>query len=518
MPETVDSNAKTGATESIAAFLKGNQTWIAAAMCCFAALRILTFAAAFPLFNNVDEQDHYEMVYKFAHGYMPEKELPLTDPEMARVFTLYGTREYLIPVETLRAARMDVPIAKLPAQMKGALYQWNVDHWMMQRDIEAQSPPVYYMVAGAWYRIGETAGLRDWALAYWVRFMNAMVYAMFMWISFLFVKEIYPDREFLCAAVPMLLAVFPQDIFYGVNRDVLTPLLSALVLLLLFRALKQGGSQGYEFVAGAFLTGISFLTEVSNIVLFGVLAIVLYALGGNVANGVERAKNLKIKSVAAVSAFLVPALWIFRNRMVLGDFTGSKAKTTQLGWTVKPWHDLLSHPIFSLRGMNRFLADLIPMFWRGEYYWSGARLQSEIADRFYVISSYLLIAVFALYLSRKVDVIDRWERLSDYVSLYLVLASVLFLAAISLPYDFHQCFYPSRAYPYFVSGRIVNGSLLPFALIYLIGLEYLWRPIRKYVHPIFPVLGICMLIVGVEISVRAQVFHSHFNFFALSGM
>jgi hypothetical protein len=69
-----------------------------------------------------------------------------------------------------------------------------------------------------------------------------------------------------------------------------------------------------------------------------------------------------------------------------------------------------------------------------------------------------------------------------------------------------------------VSGRIVNGSLLPFALIYLIGLEYLWQPIRKYVHPIFPALGICMLIVGVEISVRAQVFHSHFNFFALSGM
>src|SRR6201984_336962 len=101
MPEIVDSNARTGATESIAAFLKGNQTWIAAAMCCFAALRILAFAAAFPLFNNVDEQDHYEMVYKFAHGYLPEKELPFTDLEMARVFTLYGTREYLISSETL---------------------------------------------------------------------------------------------------------------------------------------------------------------------------------------------------------------------------------------------------------------------------------------------------------------------------------------------------------------------------------------------------------------------------------
>jgi hypothetical protein len=249
-----------------------------------------------------------------------------------------------------------------------------------------------------------------------------------------------------------------------------------------------------------------------------VLAIVFYALGEKAGNGIERAMNLKIRSIAAISALLVPALWIFRNRMVLGDFTGSNAKTTQLGWTVKPWHDLLSHPIFSPRGLNRFLADLIPMFWRGEYYWSGARLKSEFADRFYVISSYLLIAVFVLYLLRKVDVVDRWERLSDYVSLSLVLASVLFLAAISLPYDFQQCFYPSRAYPYFVSGRIINGSLLPFVLIYLIGLEYAWQAVRKYVHPIFPLLGICLFIVGVEISVRAQVFHSHFNFFALSGM
>jgi hypothetical protein len=115
-------------------------------------------------------------------------------------------------------------------------------------------------------------------------------------------------------------------------------------------------------------------------------------------------------------------------------------------------------------------------------------------------------------------IVERLERLSAYVSLYLVLGSVLFLAAFSLPYDFHQCFYPSRAYPYFVSGRIVNRSLLPFALIYLTGIEYLWRPIRKYVHPIFPVLAICVFIMCAEIPIRSAVFHSHFNFFAFPGM
>src|ERR1700746_2238678 len=129
MPEIVDSNARTGATESIAAFLKRNQTWIAAAMCCFAALRILLFAAAFPLFNNIDEQDHYEMVYRYAHGFVPEKTLPQTDPEMARVFTLYGSPEYFASLAQIQTYHLDVPIAELPSPRKEMQYQRVLRSW-----------------------------------------------------------------------------------------------------------------------------------------------------------------------------------------------------------------------------------------------------------------------------------------------------------------------------------------------------------------------------------------------------
>ena len=176
------------------AFLKRKQTWIAGAMCCFALIRILIFAAAFPLFNNVDEQFHYEMVYRFAHGYMPEKELPRIDPEMARVFTLYGTAEYFNSEQLLRSAHMDTPIAGLPAQTREVQYRPLYDYWTQQRDMEAQSPPAYYLLAAVWLRIGETLGMKDWTLAYWVRFMNAVVYAMFVWISFLFTKEVVPGK------------------------------------------------------------------------------------------------------------------------------------------------------------------------------------------------------------------------------------------------------------------------------------------------------------------------------------
>jgi len=43
---------------------------IAAALCVIAAARVFIFSAAFPFFNNVDEQDHADMVVKYAHGYL----------------------------------------------------------------------------------------------------------------------------------------------------------------------------------------------------------------------------------------------------------------------------------------------------------------------------------------------------------------------------------------------------------------------------------------------------------------
>jgi hypothetical protein len=358
-------------------------------------------------------------------------------------------------------------------------------------------------------------GWREWTLAYWVRFLNAFVYAAFVWISFLFIKQVYPERAFLSVAVPVFLAFFPQDVFFGMNRDILSPLLAASVLLLLFRGLREQPGWKFELAVGAFLAGLSFLTDVSNFVLFGVVAIVLCKLVASAVKSDGAARKFAAISGAAAAALLSPLLWMARNRLVMGDLTGSKAKTAYLGWTIKPWHEMLQHPIFTARGANLFIGDLIPMYWRGEFVWHGSPLRWHVADVFYLVSSYLMLLGFALYLWRDNRGAGGLERLSNYVSLYLVLVSVLFLAALSVPFDFHQCYYPSRAYPYFVSGRIISGTILPFAVVYLSGLEYFWRPVRKYVHPIFPVMGICVFILCVEIAVRATVFHSRFNFFTL---
>jgi hypothetical protein len=299
-----------------------------------------------------------------------------------------------------------------------------------------------------------------------------------------------------------------------VNRDILSPLLAALVLLLLFQAVGQEASSGLSLIAGGFLTGIAFPTDIPNGVLFGVLTAVLLIRTWRALQRRAELREYAIIAGSAVAAALPALHWMARNRAVMGDFTGSKAKIAFLGWTVKPWPEVFHHPLFSLNGASYFLRRLIPMYWRGEYFWQGSLLHWAVADGFYVISSILAVVVFAVYLWRT-RTEDWLQRLSGAVSLYLVATSVLFLAAISLPFDFHQCIYPSRELPYFVSGRIICGTLLPFALIYVGALEFIWAPIRRYVHPLTPFVVICAFITCTEMWLRSDVFHSAFNFFSL---
>ncbi len=50
-------------------------------------------------------------------------------------------------------------------------------------------------------------------------------------------------------------------------------------------------------------------------------------------------------------------------------------------------------------------------------------------------------------------------------------ASVAFLAITSMAFDFGACFYPSRAHPFFTSGRLITGALIPFVILYVHGLD-----------------------------------------------
>jgi hypothetical protein len=80
-------------------------------------------------------------------------------------------------------------------------------------------------------------------------------------------------------------------------------------------------------------------------------------------------------------------------------------------------------------------------------------------------------------------------------------------------YDFGNCFYPSRELPFFVSGRLISGALLPFLLLYLDGLERIFSRFSNRMIPLVVVLLIAIIITYSEVSITPQVLSSQFNWF-----
>src|SRR4051812_47816274 len=72
--------------------------WIVIGFGTAAAIRAFVFAAAFPFFNNVDEQAHVDLVVKYAHAKPPRSIEPFAS-EAALYFAVYSTPEYFLTPE-----------------------------------------------------------------------------------------------------------------------------------------------------------------------------------------------------------------------------------------------------------------------------------------------------------------------------------------------------------------------------------------------------------------------------------
>jgi hypothetical protein len=492
---------------------------IVAVLAVLAAIRILILCAAFPLANTIDERYHLVTIQMYARGNWPGRELPRPDPESTRNLLLYWSPEYGLRPQQMAQDGIVGPLWLLsPEERESALarnyYRTKLEQWR-RPNFEAQSPPLYYLTGAAWYKLGAVLGMRDWLLDYWPRFLNPIAYALLVWLSYSFVRRVYPDRSFLHLAVPALIAVFPQDVFYGMNRDVFSAPFAAAVLVAMTLAVDSKPGRERYLILCSFLVGLAFVSSVSNCVLYGPLAITLWLWLRQSTEKLSR--KAWVLGASLLAAGMLPSLWMLRNYVVMGDLTGGKAKAHELGWTVKPVTEIMHNPIFSLHGSYYFVMGLTRRFWRGEYVWHNLEMKSALADRFYLLSSAILVLVFLIDFWRRRKSMSSLQRLVAFDAAFLVASSVLFIVAISVPFDYHDCAYPSRAIPFTTSARIVSGAILPFVLLYAMGLERVTSVFRKWVPPVAVLACIMLFITASEIRVRSVVFSSPYNFFALSG-
>ena len=196
-------------------------------------------------------------------------------------------------------------------------------------------------------------------------------------------------------------------------------------------------------------------------------------------------------------------------------------KIEELGWTRRPAAEWLSHPIFTPRGFWTFWDGVLRTLWRGELVWHLKRIASPVADVFYTFSSTVgLIAAGTAWgiERRRVPSVATAPsvRIDFRVVVWASVAlSFLCLVVLSISFDYNRSYYPSEAHPYFTSGRLIAGALVPFLFLWVEGLSFLLRG-RERVKPLLVVLAsICLAITVSEVLLTRPAISNPYNWFHL---
>src|ERR1017187_7057525 len=495
-----------------ATFSESQERRIVWLLCLLAAVHVFVFSAAAPFFNNVDEQIHFDLAVKYSQGHLPRSLEPVST-EVVPYATVYGSPEYVGIPANFPGGQFPLPPWTQPLEKVRPALVAKTAVWRAVTNYEAAQPPLYYTLAALWWRLGEVCGFHDGRLLYWLRFLNLLVVAILVWTGFAAARLVFPGRRFLRLGVPALLAFIPQSAFYSIQNDVLSPLAFGAAFILLVRLLRAE----IPGVRLGTLTGLAlaatFLTKISNLPLLAVSGLVLLFKTGCLArSGKLRAAGPALAALA-LCAGLPMIAWLAWCKHAFGDFTGTAAKIQFLGWTHKPFSEWWHHPIFTPHGLWTFVSGLMATFWQGEFLWHRQPLASPVVDAIYAISSvgFVGVAVIAL-LSRSTDATAAQGQ-GPWFGFWSFIATVAFLGFLSILYDFRDCFYPSGAHPYFTSGRLMLGALIPFLLLYLYGLDRaLCRVKNNWIRPLV-LIGMILFMLISEILIDWRLFPNAYNWF-----
>ena len=479
----------------------------------FAGLRVLVYASSFPFFANIDEHMHVDAVLKYAGGYLPNPGNDAYESEMVNYLALYGSREYLLRDDpnSPSPAVPPPPVWERPSGALAGQIDVIAEFLARRNNLEAHQPPGYYLVAGAWMRLGSVLGLEGGRLLYFTRGLSALLFACFITLVWYFLEELYPDDRLMRIGVPLLIAAFPQDALYYISPDAVSPVIVGSGFFLAVRLARglPGGPGVYALTGLA--AGFALFSKYTNVPLFAVLAVCSVLVLANRSEPRPTRGELGRLLLVWGAALALPVWWATRNLLVFGNITNTGEKIAKMGWALKPKELVFDHPLFSISGSSDFVFDLLANFWRGELAWHRHGMSWDWLDGFYVGSSLLLLGLAALALWRREP---RAGREVEAMALGIIGVGVATLATLSLLYDFTDVSVPSAARPYFTQGRLLSSLIAPFALVYVRGIQVSANVVPQ---PWRSRLAWCVLLLivfmslGSEIVLSRDVFGSAYN-------
>ncbi len=471
-------------------------------LCFLAMVHVLIFSAAFPFFN-VDEMYHFDLAVKYSHLHFPQKPEYLAD-ESLRYVVVFSSWEYVYTNDTLSAPPWKQPLAVIEPILVSREKRWQPVNY------ETLQPPLYYLASGAWWQLGSAVGFHDGFLLYFLRFLNVLTIAALVWLGWFAARLVFPEQIFPRIAVPALLTFMPQTIFYSVNNDTFSPLCFGAAFVCLLKFLRDETPSLPLAIATGLALASTFLSKTSNLPLLAISGLfIAWKIWGLFKAGKLPAALLATSSLL-LSAGLPIVAWMIWCKISSGSFMGSSGIAQQLGWTTKPFSQWWQHPIFTPHGLWIFLSGNLATFWQGETCWHGRNfmLALPFGNIFYALISVALL-IFALFSLKRAGSPARLFLVFAFAGLF---AEFAFFGFLSIIYDFHDCFYPSREHPYFTSGRLLLGALIPFLLIFVYGLDCALGRFGKTAK--WSALAILIsTMLALEIVTDWPVFSSQYNWF-----
>lgn len=478
-------------------------------LCLVAAAHVFVFSAGFPFFNNVDEPAHFDLVVKYSHGHVPRGAEKFS-PDAAAFLALFSSCAFMGTPDDFPDHRMPPPPwTQAPEKMRRD-FAMNSAAWQLQTNYEVSQTPLYYALAGLWWRGGQCLGLQGGGLLYSLRFFNIIWAGILVWLTWLAARLVFPRSLFLQIAPPILVALMPQSAFYSIGNDVLSPVFFGVTFILLLKWLSADRPTAGTGAATGLAFAATWLAKATNLPVLAVAGLAALFKTWQIFR--KEGWRALVPFLTFLGAALPPMIvWAVWCKLNYGDFSGSVLKMRHFGWTIKPFGQWWHHPIFSPEGIWTYLNGQLDTFWQGELLWRNEPMALHGSASIYTALSLILIIMSIPFLWRN-PVAEQRRALQ--LSLVSFIAALGFFALMSIVYDFHNCPNPSREHPYFQAGRMILGALIPFMLLIAYGID---RALNRFgLGTKFIVLGILVsLMLASEIVADWPAFSSPYNWFHL---
>jgi hypothetical protein len=148
-------------------------------------------------------------------------------------------------------------------------------------------------------------------------------------------------------------------------------------------------------------------------------------------------------------------------------------------------------------------------------FWHGRALALPVMNLFYAVSTLVLLAATLVALfQQRFSLSPPIQRTALWLAFGFLAVAFGFYALLSVQFDFNNCFYPSRAHPFFTSGRLMLGSLIPFLILIACGLDCILGRISLNVKLLI-LFMLLLFMLAMETVTNWAVFTSEYNWFHL---